>query len=58
MITIDEIAIFSKLINDCIGVEKDELIIYYRLMRLTESVLYSYSQNEDAEMPSCVFGKE
>lgn len=58
MITKDEIAIFSKLINDCTGVEKDELIIYYRLMRLTESVLYSYSQNENAQMPSCVFGKE
>lgn len=44
MITKDEIKIFSQLLNDCTGMEKEELIIYYRLIRLTESILFYYRE--------------
>lgn len=37
-----EKAIFSELINQSTGTEKDELIVYYRLAILVESVLLQY----------------
>lgn len=40
MITKDEIRVFTQLIDNCAGAQKEELVIYYRLIRLTESVLY------------------
>lgn len=43
VITKDEINLFSQLINDTSGEEKEELIIYYRLLRLTEAIIYHYS---------------
>lgn len=43
IITKNEIEIFSRLINDRTGEEKEELIIYYRLLRLTEAIIYHYS---------------
>lgn len=33
---------FSKLISQAIGIEKDELVVYYRLLILVESVLIQY----------------
>ena len=33
---------FSKLINQSTGIEKDELVIYYRLVILVEAVLIQY----------------
>lgn len=33
---------FSKLISQAIGIEKDELVVYYRLIILVESVLMQY----------------
>lgn len=33
---------FSKLISQTIGIEKDELVVYYRLLILVESVLMQY----------------
>ena len=33
---------FSDLINRSVGSEKSELVIYYRLLRLVESVLMQY----------------
>lgn len=35
---------FSEMINDSTGTEKDELVIYYRLAILAESVLIQYRQ--------------
>ena len=42
IITNNEKMIFSKLINESSEYSKDELIIYYRLMILTEFILYQY----------------
>lgn len=39
-----EKAIFSKLINQSTGMEKDELVVYYRLAILVESILIQYRQ--------------
>ena len=35
-------AVFSELINQSAGIEKDELIVYYRLVILVESILIKY----------------
>ena len=35
---------FSELINQSTGIEKDELIVYYRLAILVESILIQYRQ--------------
>lgn len=35
---------FSELINKLSGVQKNELVFYYRLAILTESVLFQYQQ--------------
>lgn len=43
LITEDEIKVYSHLINISTGNQKEELIIYYRLIRLTESIIYYYS---------------
>lgn len=43
LITDDEIKVYSHLINISTGNQKEELVIYYRLIRLTESVIYYYS---------------
>lgn len=37
-------AAFSELINQSTGAEKDELVIYYRLAILAESILIQYWQ--------------
>ena len=37
-----EKAAFSELINQSIGMEKDELVAYYRLAILVESILIQY----------------
>ena len=37
-----EKATFSKLINQSTGMEKDELVVYYRLAILVESILMQY----------------
>ena len=37
-----EKAAFSELINQSTGMEKDELVVYYRLAILVESVLIQY----------------
>ena len=37
-----EKASFSELINQSAGVEKDELVVYYRLAILVESILIQY----------------
>ena len=39
-----EKAAFSELINQSIGKEKDELVVYYRLAILVESILIQYRQ--------------
>ena len=39
-----EKAVFSELINQSTGIEKDELVMYYRLAILVESVLIQYRQ--------------
>ena len=39
-----EKAAFSELINQSIGMEKDELVVYYRLAMLTEAVLFQYQK--------------
>lgn len=39
-----EKATFSKLINQSTGMEKDELVVYYRLAILVESILIQYRQ--------------
>lgn len=42
---------FSELINHSTGADREELIIYYRLMILTETVLLQYNCNtEDASV--------
>lgn len=43
IITKDDINLFSQLINDTSGEKKEELIIYYRLLRLTEAIIHYYS---------------
>lgn len=35
---------FSELINQSNGIEKDELVVYYRLAILVESILIQYRQ--------------
>lgn len=35
---------FSELINQSTGMEKDELVVYYRLAILVESILIQYQQ--------------
>ena len=35
---------FSELINQSTGVERDELVVYYRLVILVESILIQYRQ--------------
>lgn len=35
---------FSELINRSMGLEKDELVMYYRLLILVESILIQYRQ--------------
>lgn len=35
---------FSELINQSTGMEKDELVVYYRLAILAESILIQYRQ--------------
>lgn len=42
LITKEERAVFSALINQAAGMEKDELIVYYRLIILAEAVLFQY----------------
>lgn len=37
-----EKAAFSELINQSTGTEKDELVVYYRLVILVESILIQY----------------
>ena len=37
-----EKAAFSELINQSTGIEKDELVVYYRLAILVESILIQY----------------
>lgn len=39
-----EKAAFSELINQTTGIEKDELVVYYRLAILVESILIQYRQ--------------
>lgn len=39
-----EKAAFSELINQSTGIEKDELVVYYRLAILVESILIQYRQ--------------
>lgn len=39
-----EKAVFSELINKSTGIEKDELIVYYQLAILVESILIQYRQ--------------
>lgn len=39
-----EKAAFSELINQSTGMEKDELVVYYRLAILVEAVLLQYRQ--------------
>ena len=39
-----EKATFSELINRSTGMEKDELVVYYRLAILVESILLQYRQ--------------
>ena len=39
-----EKAAFSELINQSTGMEKDELVVYYRLAILVESILIQYCQ--------------
>lgn len=36
--------VFSELINQSAGMEKDELVVYYRLAILAESILVQYRQ--------------
>ena len=40
----EEKTIFSKLINNTIGIEKEEIIIYYHLIILVESILIKYNK--------------
>ena len=42
LISKTEKAVFSKLINQSTGMEKDELVVYYRLAILVEAVLVQY----------------
>lgn len=42
IITKPEKAAFSELINHSTGIEKDELVVYYRLAILVESILLQY----------------
>lgn len=39
-----EKAVFSELINQSTGIEKNELVVYYRLVILVESILIQYRQ--------------
>lgn len=39
-----EKAAFSELINQSTGMEKDELVVYYRLTILVESILIQYRE--------------
>lgn len=39
-----EKAAFSELINQSTGMEKDELVVYYRLAMLVEAVLFQYQK--------------
>ena len=39
-----EKAAFSELINQSTGMEKDELVVYYRLAILVESILIQYRE--------------
>lgn len=43
LITNEESNIISNLINICSETQKEELIIYYKLIKLTETVIYSYA---------------
>lgn len=42
IISANEKKLFSQIINDSTGALKDELVVYYRLAILTESILYQY----------------
>lgn len=44
IISKNEKNIFSELINLSTGIEKDELVVYYRLAILVESILIQYRQ--------------
>lgn len=44
IISKDDKKVFSELINQSEGMEKDELVIYYRLAILAESILIQYRQ--------------
>ena len=44
IISKDDKKVFSELINQSAGMEKDELVIYYRLAILAESILIQYRQ--------------
>ena len=44
IISNSEKAVFSELINQSTGMDKDELVIYYRLAVLAESILIQYRQ--------------
>jgi len=53
IITEDEIKIYSNLINISTGIEKEEMVIYYRLLRLTESIIYYYRGTQEAGSSVC-----
>ena len=42
----EEKEIFSKLINESRGIEREELLIYYRLLILVEGILPQYIKKE------------
>lgn len=44
IISKDDKKVFSELINQSAGTERDELVIYYRLAILAESILIQYRQ--------------
>ena len=44
IISKDDNKVFTELINQSVGMEKDELVIYYRLAILAESILIQYRQ--------------
>ena len=44
IISTKEKAVFSELISKSTGAEKDELIVYYRLIVLVEAILIQYTK--------------
>ena len=45
---------FSELIDRATGMEKDELVVYYRLARLVESILIQYRQRKTGDGPNVI----